>query len=922
MSDKFSDLPGNSKDVKNGHIWHIYSNVCEFNKPAAVNYLLDRFPSSSSTPHEDLERLLRNGMRRVIDGMARFQKLTNPVEFERYEIFCEETFDIQPRKSPPIGEVPLLNLLFDVSPVPDKAKSPVKTRQISDCTSCQDLRRTAAALRAQIAELRERLREQKVKPKTSVSRVNQKIRRKDDQMKNLKAKMSSSALSVDLENVRAELTSVKNKHQKMKSYRKSKSQLFDSHDDDIENLESRLEEKNAEITSLQTTVLETEEKLQVLKESNRGSKQTKMDNKTYSPNTRLMVFDCLMANVSTLEIPGLIRQVSSRCGVTLTSIPSRTRVEFMARELGIISDLQTAEALISSPNTCIGFDATTQEGTHVNEIHFTMSSSRHTLCAAVDELPGGTAADYHDHVCNTVDHLASVYSHIHKEEYSEVREKMVSNISTTLTDRCPANHATVLLLNETWNKSLHELNCHLHPLDSIATKTRQALKECEREKGLPKKLKGVDSLAADIVVQLDKMRFRDGKGDPKGFKIFLEENNLPKGLLPRYRGNRLHILFHSCGLLFLHYDLFVSFLGKGVGLGGLRACLREDFNSVGCCVELQVIGLLGKLLTGPWMRVFYTADTNVDHVGAISKVVEVLEGLQRLKDSPMDVLSAEKDLFGEVLPASDCVLKKLLGEAPKDKDLFSVMMERCASKIIDVLQGQYKKYFVMDVNEVLLEETKSAKLHNIDSEEMMGMFSALQQKAGSATLHYVSSKLRAKKNKTVKYLDCMDKEKRASIVKTAISLGQTQTKRKRAKQPDLVKEIAARLAEKEQKTDEKKRRDTEKSLKALPAVNVTSVQSLFPALNDSEVETLIAILGGKCVGQNICHVWYEDRQQVLYSGLLEKVKTKGSSKEYTVSYWLPHQNIDESTQYVMSAYALATDFILKDLSLGLHFEAL
>ena len=33
------------------------------------------------------------------------------------------------------------------------------------------------------------------------------------------------------------------------------------------------------------------------------------------------------------------------------------------------------------------------------------------------------------------------------------------------------------------------------------------------------------------------------KGDPKGFVTILDEHGLPRGLIPRYRGNRLHILF-------------------------------------------------------------------------------------------------------------------------------------------------------------------------------------------------------------------------------------------------------------------------------------------------------------------------------------------------------------------------------------------
>ena len=46
-------------------------------------------------------------------------------------------------------------------------------------------------------------------------------------------------------------------------------------------------------------------------------------------------------------------------------------MESMARELGVISELQAAEAILANENCTPGFDATTQEGVHINSIHFT-----------------------------------------------------------------------------------------------------------------------------------------------------------------------------------------------------------------------------------------------------------------------------------------------------------------------------------------------------------------------------------------------------------------------------------------------------------------------------------------------------------------------------------------------------------------------
>ena len=106
---------------------------------------------------------------------------------------------------------------------------------------------------------------------------------------------------------------------------------------------------------------------------------------------RIQVFDLIVNQDPTKNIPIVMRQIALRNNITLKEIPHRSTVEAMVHELGAISELQTAEVLISNENSTLGFDATTQEGVHVNSIHFTTLSD--CMAAAVDELPGGTAED-------------------------------------------------------------------------------------------------------------------------------------------------------------------------------------------------------------------------------------------------------------------------------------------------------------------------------------------------------------------------------------------------------------------------------------------------------------------------------------------------------------------------------------------------
>ena len=172
----------------------------------------------------------------------------------------------------------------------------------------------------------------------------------------------------------------------------------------------------------------------------------------------------------------LLESFATRLGLSFTDVPHRSTVEIMAQKLGVVAELQTAEVILVNNNCTLGFDATTQEGVHLNSIHVTTKSNCYAV--AVDELAGGTADDYYQNIVQSIDNLAKVYCHFNEgTEFPVVSQDLIEKIDNSLTDRCAANHATIQLLNQTWDKTLRELNCHLYPLNSLSTKARSALKK-------------------------------------------------------------------------------------------------------------------------------------------------------------------------------------------------------------------------------------------------------------------------------------------------------------------------------------------------------------------------------------------------------------------------------------------------------------
>ena len=59
---------------------------------------------------------------------------------------------------------------------------------------------------------------------------------------------------------------------------------------------------------------------------------------------------------------------------------------------------------------------------------------------------------------------------------------------------------------------------------------------------------------------MTKMRYKQGKGDPAGFKMFMRQENIKPSVIVQYVGNRFHVLFHLAGILYVLRDKLLLYL--------------------------------------------------------------------------------------------------------------------------------------------------------------------------------------------------------------------------------------------------------------------------------------------------------------------------------------------------------------------------
>ena len=135
---------------------------------------------------------------------------------------------------------------------------------------------------------------------------------------------------------------------------------------------------------------------------------------------------------------------------------------------------------------------------------------------------------------------------------------------------------------------------------------KKLLRKREQDKQINGKLFGKEPLGINIVHAVSKMKHKQGTGDPSSFNVYMKMNNISPELLPRFVGNRFHILFKLAGSIFYLRENILEYLEKWCPCSStLVTALQQDLQSKEGQVQLQALGILGKLLTGPWMTNVY-----------------------------------------------------------------------------------------------------------------------------------------------------------------------------------------------------------------------------------------------------------------------------------------------------------------------------
>ncbi|GFO40098.1 hypothetical protein PoB_006660300 [Plakobranchus ocellatus] len=627
---------------------------------------------------------------------------------------------------------------------------------------------------------------------------------------------------------------------------------------------------------------------------------------------RKCVYFCLLSHVPVQAIGQVIKYIAECQGKDAIYVPHPSTISRCSYELGILSDIQCREFLNNAETLTLAWDATTLnlKGTHINQI--VVSSKHRCMTLATDLLPGGASEDYTDHLVQTLINIVGIYAKFSGSDNLKMMTSIVQKFRCTMSDRASGNHCTAVRLMTKLDVKLLELNCQLHPLEAFASAARDALLEHEKHSSNHSQTFGQMAGAVNVIAAVSKLRFKDGKGDPTGFKSFLKSQKIDSRLLPRYVGNRLHIVFHLGGSIYYLRKPLLIYLKTQCSQQKLRVALIGDLSNELIVTHLQVLGLFGKVFTGPWMTEIYSSASERDHMGKTLKILSCLDFLGKVRDHPELLLATNEDGFGNRLP-SDNVLRALKNTDSSSSTLEAITL--VASKVHSRLERQLKKYrenpAYCPSDKAVQDYTASASVHNMVCERGLGRIDCFLRRAPNANIKTVDAKVRGHLNSTLEWLESSNSQH--SILAFARKAGAVFRKASAKQKAAIEEKILKRQQEKGQLREMADRKKKEREVKK--ALEEDNLEKLLEGV-DTECVTFVREVVNGVTGRLFQHLWStsEGADDLYYATIKKFGKAKKECKVW-VAYWKVEEGSseDDAVDYQITMQSLITDIILGDV---------
>ena len=690
----------------------------------------------------------------------------------------------------------------------------VLKRKLKVLEQKQSTTRKAQLERKRINEDRSRLRARVRCWKTKYSQASRRAALADQQVAKLEKRLGV---------YRSKLVRVKSKQHVKVEEKRVEMNYDESLLSELNKLRDELREGKQSIQCLQDELDQSEARVVELR---KDATPTRKDGKTFAYWVREASYylqDQGMAEAKTSE--ALRKVYTALTGKELLGeLPSSKTQHRFGAEMKTLARQQVKEALSTEENTSLKYDGTTKAGHHLVEMEISTQARQYLI--GLKEQEGGTAAEYH----------ATLIEALHDTEATATTEplecKLLYNISNTMSDRVVTNKCIENLLAADKGGELINLKCAIHPLDTFAKDCEKKVFMFEKERnfqdpGMKLYKRASESYTQALERAVDKLFHNDqyntyGKDLSRHLrdKLVLPDNEVSDGgnskvLYHRWVGSRFHVYFLDAGLIYFYRNTMKDFFQSvKTPTNPLPKAIHEWLSSESLDPVLRALGLVGKFVTGPWMRFIPTLKCNLDlnpHLHtATMKIDEWITDPASLLDGTTSPIFPTTCLKDRVF---DCLVQP---QGEEKDGLCSLLLKIFLQTIKDVILRQMSDQLpggkFWDPSPELYERAKSCGPDNISGERRFGMVDAYMRRAPNASSEKVEAKVMFKGNQTAGWMEEQSNDNKRKIIELAVKETGKQLVVEKKQRLDRIeshreklKAARRQLSEKE----EKKRQKTE-----------------------------------------------------------------------------------------------------------------
>ncbi len=606
-------------------------------------------------------------------------------------------------------------------------------------------------------------------------------------------KLNESLSELEMKNAELLQLKIEKKHlqQNLSYYKKSKAKSGS-----VKAMKDVIEEEKHQMT-LRNKELDVKAKeLEVLEAMLSGETIQTFANGKYYDFVRQTIMELLSMNVSVNKVNDVIECVLNRfTGKSVEKLPSKGLRCQLLIEARHLADVQVGEAMLHNldlttvlGNTIHG-DGTTKYHRHYQNFQITTSDGQ-SLSVGLQEIGGQDAVTLLAVWKERLKEISNAISGS-ETEISENVSKLISSVKNTMSDHCATNGVFNKLMQELraevlpqvhgqWNELSTESQerlvemgnffCKLHPLISFAEAANKSLQKFENALQEGKSKHAIQSSGESGTYRLVRTacgafqkRGNQVAGMTQYFNAYLEELHL-KTKLVQFEGNRFNVAFHNAGSVYYHKEHIYEFIhNKAPTTNRLLLAVAEDLQNKVFLAGIRALGLVGKLVTGPYFEVAAKAKS----------ILELNPYLQQLQAS-LQVLAKDasplfdgKEIFSEESTQEPSDVLKSLCQSGQGEE-FDILTQQAAelicSAILLVLENQCEdqlpggKYF--NASKEFQEQASTVPATNVISERDFAVFDVLLKTRPAATTVALEALIMWMHNKPSKWLDSLTEEQR------------------------------------------------------------------------------------------------------------------------------------------------------------------